>query len=200
MTRAVGAICGALFLSKAGLDLLVGQPPSDQARLPAWVDSHHLLLALTNETMALGAVLLIPLVLALYQRLGGATRPWVGFGCGALATAVPVILVLAVVHGRLVYPVFGLELDAPATVALTISLYHGGAHLVSLLIGAALVVLGSAVRRPAAGAIAGVVAGTAQIIGAYPWIVGPVLTALTEATFAVWLVIIGRVVARPAAP
>ncbi|EXG82478.1 hypothetical protein [Cryptosporangium arvum] len=202
MTTSPGGICGvvsgALFLVKAGLDLVVGEPPSDRARLPSWVDSHHLPLALTNETMALGAVLLIPLALALHQRLHGSAKPWAGIGCAALATAVPVILVLAVVQGRLVYPVYGIDLDAPATLALTISLYYGGAHLVSLLVGAALVVLGLSTRHPATWAVAGVAAGALQLVGAYPWLIGPVFTAITEAAFAAWLIVAGVTLTRPA--
>ena len=120
--------------SRSGVGLAVGVPASTGAQLLAWKTSHQLPLALANELLFFAAVLLIRAVLALYRSLNGSERPWVGFGCGVLAMLIPIILVLGTIHGRLMYPVYGINLDDPATVALVVSLCSGGAHMVSLLL------------------------------------------------------------------
>ncbi|MEV0661318.1 hypothetical protein ACIBI3_08830 [Actinomadura luteofluorescens] len=195
------AASGALFLLKSVLDLLVGDPPSESARLLPWIASHRLSLSLTNEVLFFAAVLLVPVVFALYRSLDGSGRSWVGFGCGILALAVAIVLVLVFVHGRLVYPVYGIDVDEPATVALVVSLYYGGMHEVALLLGAALVMLGLSMRGGVFGraaAVFGVIAGTAQLAGAFPWLVGPLLTSIIQAMFALWLVLVGlRLVRSP---
>lgn len=185
-------VSGAFFLAMLILQRLVGDPPSGGARLVEWAASHRVLLALTNESIAFAAGFLLPAVLALYRRLGGSRRPWVAFGCALLGMVVPVLLVLlAIVHGRLMYPVFGITVDDSATVALIVSLYAGGMHMVSLVVGAALVILGLAMRRSAGVATVGVAAGVLQIAGSYPWLLGPVLAFLTQATLVAWLVVVG---------
>jgi hypothetical protein len=185
---------GALFLIKSVLDLVVGDPPSKDAQLLTWLTSHQLPLALTNEILFFAALLLIPAVLALYRNLDGSDEPWVAFGGGVLAMAIPIMLVLAIVHGRLTYPVYGITLDDSATVALIVSLYYGGAHEVTLLLGVALIIIGLTMRRGTLGrptAAFGVAAGAFQIAGAYPWLIGPLLASITQAMFAAWLVLIG---------
>lgn len=189
-----GVAAGILFLLTSVLGLVVGDPPSDSGQLPAWVTSHHVPLALTNEILAFAAVLLLPLALDLYRVLDGSERPWVALGCAVLAVDTVLLLGLVVVQGRLVYPVYGITLDDPATVALIVSLYYGGAHLVALLLGLALVTLGLAMRASAFGravGACGIVAGALQIAGAFPWLIGPLLTCLVQAGLAAWLVLVG---------
>ncbi|MFJ8579452.1 hypothetical protein [Micromonospora sp. NPDC093277] len=126
----------------------------------------------------LRGLLLIPAVLALYRSLDGPQRPWAAFGCAVLAAAVPIILTLAIIRGRLMYPVYGIDTNDPATVALVVSRYYGGAHEVTLLLGAALIMLALTMRRGTFGRTAaafGVAAGALQIAGAYPWLTGPLI-------------------------
>ncbi|MEV0592011.1 hypothetical protein [Nonomuraea cavernae] len=185
---------GVLFLLKSVLDLLVGDPPSESTQLPSWIASHQLPLSLTNEVLFFAVVLLIPVIFALYRSMDGSGRSWVGFGCGILALAVAIVLALVFIHGRLVYPVYGIDLDEPATVALVVSLYYGGMHEVALLLGAALVMLGLSMRQGAFGravAVLGVIVGAAQLAGSFPWLVGPLLTSIIQAMFALWLVLVG---------
>jgi hypothetical protein len=47
---------------------------------------------------------LVPAVIALYRSLGGADRPWVGFGCGVFAAIIPTLFAVLIVHGRLAFP------------------------------------------------------------------------------------------------
>lgn len=190
---------GALLLIKSVLDLLVGDPPSTASELLAWKTSHQLPLALVNELLIVAAVLLIPALLALYRSLDGSDTPWVGFGCGLFAVALPVILVLAIVHGRLTYSVYGINLNNPSTLALVVSLYYGGAHVVSLLLGGALIILGLVLRRGIYGravGVLGVTAGVFQIVGAYPWLIGPILEWIAQLPIAAWLILTGSKLMR----
>ncbi|WP_327000646.1 hypothetical protein OHA72_36700 [Dactylosporangium sp. NBC_01737] len=94
---------------------------------------------------------------------------------------------------------YAIRLDHPATVALIVSLYHGGAHLVALLLGMALIVIGLAMRRGPFGRSAAVVSvgtGAAQIAGSCPWLVGPVPTFAAQAMFAAWLIYLGACLRR----
>jgi hypothetical protein len=178
-------VSGALFLVKSVLDLVVGDPPRTAAELLAWKATHQVSLAWANEVLVFAAVLLIPGVLALYRSLGGQGRPWAGFGCGIMAATVPALLTVAMVQGRLVYPVYDLNITDPADLALVVTLCVGGAHEVSVLLAGALIILGVVMGRSvlfgtAVGAL-GVTAGVAQLAGSYPWLIGPSLAWITQA-------------------
>jgi hypothetical protein len=188
-------LSGAFFLAKSVLDLVVGDPPRTAAELLAWKATHQVSLAWANEVLVFAAVFLIPGVLALYRSLGGPGRPWAGFGCGIMAATVPVLLTVAMVQGRLVYPVYDLNINDSADLALVVTLYVGGAHEVSVLLAGALIILGVLMARSvqfriAAGTL-GVTAGVAQLAGSYPWLIGPSLSWITQALLVAWLVLSG---------
>jgi hypothetical protein len=187
-------LSGTLYLIKSILDLVVGDPPSTGTEILEWRSSHQLALAWTSEVLFAATVLLVPAVIALYRSLGGADRPWVGFGCGVFAAIIPTLFAVLMVHGRLAFPVYGITLDDPATAALVISLYYGGMHAVNLLLAGTAIMLGLAMRRGIFGAAVGavgVVAGAAQIVVAYPWLVSPILVLILQALLAAWFVLVG---------
>lgn len=67
-------------------------------------------------------------------------------------------------------------------------------HAVSLLFAGTAVMLGLAMRRGIFGAgvgAVGVVAGAAQIVVAYPWLVAPIFVFILKAFLAAWLVLVG---------
>ena len=150
-------LAGAMFLAKSILESIAGDPPSTGQEIQVWRSSHELTLVWVDETFFAATVLLVPAVIALYRGLRGPDRPWVDFGCGVFAAVIPVNVVLLIVHGRLVFPVFGIALEEPALAALVVSLYAGGTHAVSLLLAGAAVMLGLAMRRTVFGPGAGVV-------------------------------------------
>jgi hypothetical protein len=197
-------LAGAMFLTTSFLESIAGDPPSTGPDIQAWRSSHELTLAWAVETFFAATVLMVPAVIALYRSLKGPDRPWVDFGCGILAAVIPVNVVLLVVHGRLVFPVFGIGLDDPAAAALVVSLYSGGTHAVSLLLAGAAVMLGLAMRRgvfgPGVGTV-GVIAGLAQIVVAYPWLVSPAIVLICQALLAAWLILCGlRLAGYPSRP
>lgn len=185
---------GALLLAKSVLDVVVGDPPSTGAQLVQWRSGHHIPLALTNEVLCFAVVLLIPAVTALYRRLDGPENRAVGFGCGVLATVIPITLVLVIIQGRLAYPVFGIDLGSPSMVGLLVSLYYGGAHLVSLLLASATIVLGLVMKRERHTRVIGVlgiVTGVTEILSSFPWIFGSAVAAVAQAFLAAWFFLIG---------
>ena len=67
-------------------------------------------------------------------------------------------------------------------------------HAVSLLFAGTAVMLGLAMRRGIFGAgvgAVGVVAGAAQIVVAYPWLVAPIFVFILKAFLATWFVLVG---------
>ena len=98
---------GILFLLRDLLELMAGPPPSSGVEILVWIASGRLTLALANEVLFFAAMSLVPAVIALYYSLAGIDRVKAAAGCGIIATVVPVIVVLDIVHGRLVYPVYG---------------------------------------------------------------------------------------------
>jgi hypothetical protein len=199
----LGGVCavisGLLYLAKAVLEWRIGDPPAAAADLARWVSDNYLSLALLDEALVFLAVFLIPVVLALFRSLDGPSRPWVAFGCGIIAVSIPVLLVIAMALGRLVYPVYGLPATDPAPLLVFTLLYYGGAHEVTLLLAAALVMLGLAMGRSAharwVGAL-GVVAGGAQVAASYPWLIGAGPTLLCQALLATWLLLVGATLLR----
>jgi hypothetical protein len=51
-------------------------------------------------------------------------------GCGIIAMVIPVLAVLDIVHGRLVYPASGLSAGTRAAAELTFAVFYGGMHTV----------------------------------------------------------------------
>src|SRR6266568_77230 len=96
-------LSGLLFLSRAILDLMAGAPPSSGVEILAWIASHSLIQEFQSEILFFAAACLAPAVVALYRSLADVDRANAVIGCTIMAVAIPVSMVLLVVHGRLVY-------------------------------------------------------------------------------------------------
>jgi hypothetical protein len=185
---------GILFLSKYLLDLLVGSPPSSGAEILAWRAAGELPLAITNEVLFFAAGFLVPGVIALYWSLVGFDRTKVAAGCGLIAAVIPVIAVLDIVHGRLVFPVYGLRVDTQAVAEFVLAVYYGGLHAVGILFGIATIVLSLVMLRGSFGrniAYLGFAAGVFDFLGAYPETAGPMLVLVSQVLFASWFLALG---------
>jgi hypothetical protein len=185
---------GVLFLSKYVLDLFVGSPPSGGTEILAWRAAGELPLAITNEVLFFAAGFLVPAVIALYLSLAQIDRTRAAAGCGLIAAVIPIIAVLDIVHGRLVYPVYGLRVDTPAVAEFVLAVYYGGLHAIGLLFGIATIVLSLAMRQGVFGrniAFLGFAAGVFDFLGAYPETIGPILILVSQVLFAAWLLAVG---------
>ena len=96
---------GVLFAVLAFLDFRTGPPPSNGAEILLWRDSQALVLDFVSEFLFFATVLLVPGTVALYQSLADVDRTKAATGCGIIAATIPVMAVILIVHGRLVYPI-----------------------------------------------------------------------------------------------
>src|SRR5438034_899513 len=128
---------GLLFVVLAFLDFRAGPPPSNGAAILLWRDSHALVLDFVSEFLFFATVLLIPGTVALYQSLVDVDRTKALTGCGIIAATIPVFAMILIVHGRLVYPVYGMRIDTPDAAALVVTVVYGGLHAIYLLLALA---------------------------------------------------------------
>ena len=185
---------GILFVVLAFLDFRAGPPPSNGAEILLWRDSQALVLDFVSEFLFFATVLLVPGTVALYQSLVDVDRTKAATGCGIIAATIPVMAVILIVHGRLVYPIHGLRIDTPDLAALVVMVFYGGLHAIYLLLAVATIVLSLAMKRGVYAkwiAYFGFAAAALDIIGSYPWAIGPVLTLVCELSFGGWFVAVG---------
>lgn len=185
---------GILFVVLAFLDFRAGPPPSDGAEILLWRDSQALVLDFVSELLFFATVLLVPGTVALYRSLVDLDRTKAATGCGIIAATIPVMAMMLIVHGRLVYPIYGMRVDTPEAAALVVMLFYGGLHAVYLLLAVATIVLSLAMTRGAYAkwiAYFGFATAALDIIGSYPWAIGPVLTLVCELSFGGWFVAVG---------
>jgi hypothetical protein len=190
---------GVLFAVVALLDFRAGPPPSNGAEILLWRDSHALVLDFVNESFFFAAVLLVPGTIALYRHLVDVDPSKAAAGCGIIAATIPVMAVMLVIHGRLVYPIYGMRVDTPEAAALVVMLFYGGLHAIYLLLAVATIVLSLALKRGVRAkwiAYLGFAIAALDVIGSYPWAIGPVLTLACELSFAAWFVAAGAVIAK----
>jgi len=190
---------GILFVLLAFLNFQAGPPPSNGVEILLWRDSRTLVLDFVSEFLFVATVLLVPGTIAVYQSLVDVDRTKASTGCGIVAATLPVIAVMLIVHGRLVYPIYGMRVDTPETAALVITFFYGGLHAIYLLLAAATIILSLAMNRGGYAkwiAYFGFVTAALDIIGSYPWAIGPTLRLVCELSFAGWFVAVGSELLR----
>ena len=192
-------ISGVLFLVKYLLDLATGPPPSSGAEILAWVTAKKLPLEWVSEILFFAGGFLIPAIIALYRSLAGVEGAKAAAGCGLIAAAIPTLFMTLIVHGRLVYPIYGLEVSTPEAAEIVVSLFYGGMHAVLLLFGIGTMVLSLAMGRGGYGrsvAALGLATGVFDIASSYPDRIGPVLTLIGQVLFAAWFFAVGWKLSR----
>ena len=192
-------ISGALFFTRYLLEVAAGRPPSTGAEILAWVATNRLALSLVSEVLFFASVLLVPGVIALYVTLAPAKKTLAATGCAIIAVVIPVVSVLLVVHGRLVYPVYNLRIANPAVAEFAAALFYGGMHAVFLLMAVATVTLSLAMSdgnfgRPVAAL--GFATAVGDVIGAYPDLISPPVLFACQFLFAAWFAAVGWTLSR----
>ena len=185
---------GILFAVLAFLDFRTGPPPSNGAEILLWRDAQALVLDFVSESLFFATVLLVPGTLALYQSLVDVDRTKAEMGCGIIAATIPVMAVMLIIHGRLIYPIYGMRVSTPEAAAFVVMVFYGGLHAIYLLLAVATIVLSLAMKRrayPKWIAYFGFVTAALDIIGSYPWAIGPVLTLVCQLAVGGWFMAIG---------
>lgn len=188
-------ISGALFVAASGLGLLIGSPPSSGTEILVWIASRRLPLAFVPEILFFATGFLVPAVIALHKNLTGATRTSAAIGCGIIAVTIPVLFVLLILHGRISYPVYDIQVHTPEIAEFVVALYYGGMHAIALLFAIATFVLSLAMVRGAFGrniAYLGFVTAALDVMSGYPEAIGPAGALACGLFFAAWFVAVGQ--------
>ncbi|WP_379163130.1 hypothetical protein [Paenibacillus sp. sgz5001063] len=186
-------LAGVLFFAQYLFVLPMPGPPLPDTELMTWLQEWRFNLSMADELMFFATICLIPSIVGLYQVLVKVDTIQTMLGCGLLSVVIPINLVLVIVLGRLVYPVYNIELS-PDIYKLVISEYYGGVHLVALLFSIATIILCLAIRKSVMGkpaAYIGLVVGILDLIGAFPWLIGTAMILVTQLFFSAWFVILG---------
>ena len=182
----------ALLLIKCALELASGPPPSNGSDILAWVAMNSRTLPWISEILFFATILLVPGVIVLYKHLGERSPTQAAIGCGVMAVVIALMSILLVVHGRLVFPIFGMRVRSPEIAEFVVAVFYGGWHAVLLLLAVATFTLSLALRGGARSiAHLGFVTTAADIIGSYPDQIGPVLTFVTQLWMVAWFAAVG---------
>jgi len=185
---------GLFFLTRSVLDWTVGPPPQNGTDLLSWITAGAGRMAFANEALFFAAMCLIPAVPALYHSLASVDRNKALSGVGIIAALIPVLAMLDIVHGRLVFPVFGLQVHSPDVAEFAVALFYGGLHATSLLFGVATIVLSVAMMRSPFGmgmAYGGFITAGCDFADSYSYLLGPTVALACQCVFAAWFVAVG---------
>lgn len=163
-------MAAAAILTAVALFLLTLLPgvPSQAAAIPAWVDQGEASLSWSGELLFFAVICWWVGARGLF----GANRVRsvrISLGMTGLAIALGALVALLLALGRLVYPVFGIQLSTDA-LALVVSGSFGALHLALLGFAVAAVTLSWSTRYGLAGRVIGIAAAVLFMIGSFPWL------------------------------
>jgi len=182
-----------LMLGRSIFFIFIPAPPANGESVLNWVADAHFLLAMSNELLFFAIFAMLPASCALFILFKEQNMTKAVLGCGIILISVPIVSLLNIIHGRLVYPIFGV-LPSEESVRYSISVFYGGMHAVNLMHAIALVILGSAMQDQRWGTrylALSVIVAISEIAGAYPWIIGRLFDGITQVIYVFWLAIIG---------
>lgn len=186
-------LSGLLLLAQNLFLLPTSSPPLTDTELIMWLVKWRFNISMADEVFMFAAIFLIPSIAALYLILVKVDKIKALFGCGLLAVVIPIYVFLDIILGRLVYPVYNIELSADIY-RLVLSIYYGGMHAAAIILSIATILLCFVIRKSAIGKLAanfGLVVGVLALVGAFPWLIGDLLTFICQLSFSVWLIILG---------
>jgi hypothetical protein len=194
-------ICaGVLFLAGNLLIAPLPSPPPIEAEFSTWLSAHQTSLAIQNEILFFATISLIPSAYVLYQLLKNQRARSSILGFGLMVMVIPVLAMLVIVEGRLVYPVYNIHFSFDL-LKLVLSIYYGGMHTVLLLFAGAILFTSYALRDtifPPSHWYLGLVTGVSQIVGSYPWLIGLAVNLIASLLFSAWLVLTGVTIVKKA--
>jgi hypothetical protein len=188
-------IVGALLTAIALLLLsLLPSVPSEAVAMTAWVERGHSLLSWSDELLFFAVICLGVGARGLFGANQAAPSVRINVGVTALATALVALVVLLLAVGRLVYPVFEIQLSAEV-LALVVSSMFGALHLAFLGFAVAAVALSWSTRARLIGRAVGIFAAASFIVGSFPWLVPNWCNSLIAVLVAVWGVFLAHATA-----
>jgi len=186
-------LAGVLFFIANLITISLPNPPSAETDFIKWLSENRIYLSIQNEILFFATISLIPSSFVLYKLLKKTTSRSSLLGLGLMLMAIPVLAMLDIVAGRLVYPVYDINLSFDI-LKLVLSIYHGGMHAVSIIFGMSIFLISFATRDtifPKYHWYVGLITGVMQIIGSYPWLTGFFFNLIVIFFFSFWLVLNG---------
>lgn len=186
-------ISGILFFVQYLFLLPLPTPPSVDVDLMTWLMEWRFNIIMADEIFFFATLFLIPSIAALYRILVKVNKIKTLIGCGLLVVIIPINILLDSILGRLVYPVYNIQLS-PDIYKLILSIYYGGMHSVAIILSVATIILCFVIRRSVIGKPAanfGFLVGILDFISAYPWLIGTVMVFVSQLFFSAWFVILG---------
>lgn len=186
-------ISGVLFFVQYLFLLPLPTPPGVDSDLMTWLMDWRFNIAMADEVFFFATLLLIPSIAVLYRVLVKVDIIKTLIGCGLQVIIIPINIILDIILGRLVYPVYNIEFS-PEIYKLIVSIYYGGMHSVAIILSVATIILSFAIRKSVIGkstANFGILVGIFDFIGAYPWLIGTTMVFVSQLFFAAWFVILG---------
>ncbi len=184
---------GVLVFIEALFLLPIATPPVNNTDFMLWLDKWIINLSMVDELIFFATILLIPSIVGLYQILVKIEKIKTIFGCGLLFVYIPVNLVVAIILGRLVYPVYGIE-ASPEIYKFVLSMYYGGMHMAALILCTAIILLSFVIRKSSIGkgvAYLGYASGIMNLLGAFPWLLTNEIVFLIQLLCTTWFVVLG---------
>ncbi|MEV6704762.1 hypothetical protein [Micromonospora wenchangensis] len=186
-------IVGALLTAVALLLLsLLPDPPAEATAMTAWVERGYSLLLWSNELLFFAVICWGAGARGLLSagRAGPSAR--IDVGGTALTVALVALVVVLLAVGRLVYPVFAIDLSTEV-VALLVSSTFGALHVAFLGLAVAALTLSWSTRAGLIGRAVGIVAAAAFVAGSFPWLTPNWWNSLVPALVAAWGVFLAAV-------
>ncbi len=185
---------GAALAAKALFDFAAGEPPSSGTEILGWLRDEQAALSMSDELLVIAAVLMIPGLRGLRRSLRNAPHRGAPTGLAIIVATIPAMIVVSIFGGRLVFPVFDIELTDADTAKLATGLYFGGQHATLLILGVGTAALSLAMRDTPYGRTVvalGLLTAGADIAGSYPDVIGTRLTLLTALLLGAWALAVG---------
>ncbi|MDO5056294.1 MAG: hypothetical protein Q4E06_03065 [Lautropia sp.] len=161
----------------------------EHAALAFWAEFNQGSLRVLAGLLSFGAVALVPGLWQLWRTLGQRGQPvtalaWTGLTSTSVITAV----VAALFAGKLAFTPYAMALSAEAT-EIACGLIAGSLHLTALALGAGMILTGLSGRRPPRHpgyVVLSVLAGVAQLAGAWPWLVAGWVVPVASLLMTLW--------------
>ncbi len=188
-------ISSFLLLVKDIAEFIIGSPPTNGTSILNWINTNKIFFIIINETFFIAVFLFIPSFIIIYYKLEQFDKILSIIGVTIMLLVVPIIAILNIVQGRLIYPVFNITVSSPDLVEYIIAIYYGGLHACYLMMGISVLLL-TVVSKKAklykSIFYVGILNASALIvIMAYEWLYPTIIIFFAQLLFIIWFLIIG---------
>ncbi len=179
-------LAGAVLTGASALLLsLLPKVPTDVAALSGWVEEGSALLMWSDELLFFSILFSWAGAWGVFATSGSRRSVRVVIGLTALALALISLTVVLLTIGRLVYPVFAIQLSDDS-LGLLVSATYGALHVALLGFAVAGVTLTWATRALITGRIVGIATAAVFLAGSFPWLTPNWWNTVVAAVLGAW--------------